>query len=94
MPPLKTALHNLNAVANNTITSKVNSVTFGLFEDYYEEVVGHEGVATTNAAGDGEFFGYTYSVPNGDKYDVYILTDTGAIYAPVTAKSCLPICHR
>jgi predicted ribosomally synthesized peptide with SipW-like signal peptide len=87
---LETALHYLDANTNGTKlvgTDKepnylVNTVTFGLFVDYYEKIIGHKGVATTNAAGDGEFFGYTYYVPNGDKYDVYILTDTGAIYAP------------
>ena len=77
---LKAALHNLNGNTANPITANVNSVTFGLFEDYYEEVIGHEGVATTNASGDGEFAGYTYYVPNGDKYDLYVLTDSGVIY--------------
>lgn len=90
---LKTALHYLDADTSSTYLGggdkasyDVSTVTFGLFEDYYEEVVGHDGVATTNASGDGEFAGYTYYVPNGDKYDVYVLADTGKIYAPVDSQ--------
>ena len=87
---LKTALHYLDANTNGTTfkgtwdhpNTLLNTVTFGLFEDYYEKVLGHEGVATTNASGDGEFEGYTYYVPNGDKYDLYVLTDSGVIYMP------------
>jgi predicted ribosomally synthesized peptide with SipW-like signal peptide len=84
---LKTALHNLNAVANNTITSKVNSVTFGLFRDHYEKVLGYDGVATKNVDDQEAFAAYTYYVPTSDdKYDIYVLTDAGVIYTPNISK--------
>jgi predicted ribosomally synthesized peptide with SipW-like signal peptide len=80
---LKTALHNLNGVANNTITSKVNSVTFGLFRDHYEKIIGYDGVATKNVDNQEKFSAYTYYVPTSDgKYDIYVLTDAGKIYTP------------
>jgi predicted ribosomally synthesized peptide with SipW-like signal peptide len=92
---LKTALHYLDANTNGTTfkgawgrpNTLLNTVTFGLFEDYYEKVLGHDGAPTTNASGDGEFAGYTYYVPNGDKYDLYVLTDSGVIYMPKDCSS-------
>jgi predicted ribosomally synthesized peptide with SipW-like signal peptide len=88
---LKTALHYLNGdktsdvlVGTATVNNdKVSSVTFGLAEDHYADVSGYKGVLTTNGSEENKFTAFTYYVQNADgKYDIYVLSDEGEIYAP------------
>ena len=76
---LKAALHYLNAdPAGTAITGSVTNVTFGLTKAYPEIVNGYDGVLT-DAEQDVPV--YTYYVPNGSGYDVYMLSNS-TIYAP------------
>ncbi len=84
---LKTALRYLNADGETALTSNeiVNSVTFGLTADHAEKVKDYKGIFIANNAGEADFTAYAYYVPNGDKYDIYVLADNWKIYAPVSS---------
>ena len=79
---LHTALHYLNGVESeeNKITSKVATVTFGLYENY-PNVVRNE---ATFIGAEQDVPVHAYYLPNstnGDNYDVYVIADS-AIYTP------------
>ena len=90
---LTTALHYLDADTSKTkfvgaekdSNYRVNSVTFGLTADHAEKVKDYKGIFIANNAGEADFTAYVYYIPNGDKYDIYVLADDWKIYAP---KSC------
>ncbi len=87
---LRTALHYLDADTSktklvgtdNASNNMVNSVTFGLTADHAEKVKDYKGIFMANNAGEADFTAYAYYVPNGDKYDIYVLADDWKIYAP------------
>ncbi len=72
---LKTALHYLDG---NDISKKITSVTIGLNSKYADTVAGLEG---TLVDVEQDIPAYAFYVPNGDNYDVYVLSDY-TIYAP------------
>jgi len=80
---VKTAIHYLNAnTANEKITTKVTSVTFGLNKDYGNITDSYDGVL---AGVEQDVPVYAYYVPNGSNYDVYLLAND-EIYAPKNSK--------
>ena len=79
---LMQALHYLNAdPAGEAITSKVSSITFGTNKEYADIINAYEGVYV---GVEQDVPAYAYYVPNGDNYDIYVLSK-GTIYAPANS---------
>ena len=73
------ALHYLNADGTTVITNQISSITFGLTDNYADQV---EGAEATLLDVEQDVPVYAYYVPKGNNYDIYLLSDDD-IYAPV-----------
>ena len=80
---LKTAVRYLNADGATEITTKVNSVIFGLNKDYVEIVNSNEGILIDVEQ---DVPVYAYYLDNGTGYDIYVLAND-TIYAPKDSSS-------
>ena len=75
---LRTALHYLNGDGTTQITNKVTNVIYGLNKDYTNIVDSYDGTLITEEQ---DVNVYSYYVPNGDNYDVYVLAND-TVYSP------------
>ena len=81
---MSNALHYLNGDPTGTkITNKVTKVVYGRRSQYPEIVSKYDGILSD---AEQDMAVYTYYVPNGSNYDLYMLSN-GTIYAPKDSSS-------